>query len=106
MMMIFANLVLEREPFSWADLPGGVMSWVQSAGSLAAVALVFWMILYVVRALTGSAEQHGEKPSARITTVFVIALIVSAVAYLAAGGVRLWRVLEEETANAPTTLAR
>ncbi len=101
-MMIFANLVVEREPFSWADLPAGLIQWVQGAGSLAAVALVFWMILYVVRTLTGTAEKRGDKLPNWITTGFIIALIVSAVAYLAAGGVRLWGALEDEAPPDPT----
>src|SRR5437867_2893967 len=96
-MNLFAiGLVVEHEPYTWADLPAGLLSWVQSAGSLAAVALMFWLILYVVRALTGTAERRGDKLPAQLTTLFILALIVSAVGYLGAGGARLWAALGEE----------
>src|SRR5438128_5607261 len=104
--MIFANLVVEREPFSWTDLPGGLVTWIQGAGSLAMVALVFWLILYVVRSVSGMAEQRGGKQPAWITTWFIIAVIVSAAAYLAAGGVRLWAALQEEPPTAESTLVK
>lgn len=41
-MMLFASLVLEREPVQWSQLPGALMAWCQNAGAVAAfgVALV------------------------------------------------------------------
>ncbi len=104
--MIFANLIVEREPPTWADLPAGILIWFQSAGSLAAVALIFWLILYFVRQVTGMAEQRGEKFPARMTTWFVTALLVSAVGYVAAGGVHLLSVLGEEAPTPDSGLSK
>ncbi len=44
---LFATgFVLERDPLSWADLPGAVRQWVQSAGAVAAIGLLIWSIAW------------------------------------------------------------
>jgi hypothetical protein len=57
--MIFASLVIEREPMRWQDFPGALLSWVQVVGGFAAVALVLWGLFRWVRRapLAGSLPQ-------------------------------------------------
>jgi ABC-type transport system involved in multi-copper enzyme maturation permease subunit len=104
--MMFASLVLEREPLRWADLPGALITWVQDAGMVAALALFIWAIVTILRLTPGlrfrgtagsvirAAEQIGAAPAfdpsrsaaARMT---LIAALGSLLLY-ACFGLSLW----------------
>ncbi len=57
--MLFAALVLEREPTRWSDLPGGINSWVQDVGVLAVVSLGVYLLFLLVRGLSGPSRPAG-----------------------------------------------
>src|SRR5262245_40201180 len=42
---MFAVLEFDRNPLQLSDLPGGVISWLQSAGGFAVVAAVLWLLV-------------------------------------------------------------
>ena len=42
---MFATLVVEREPFTAADLPIGIMHWTQTVGALAMLGIILWLVL-------------------------------------------------------------
>ncbi len=42
--MLFSTMLLDRAPLQWADFPRALMSWVQNAGAIAAVATLIWFI--------------------------------------------------------------
>jgi hypothetical protein len=52
--MLFATLVLERDPLQWADLPTGLETWIQDVGGFAAAALVVYALYRWFRPATGS----------------------------------------------------
>ncbi len=41
---IFATLFVERDPLSWADVPAGIIQWVQSVGGFACLGLLLWLV--------------------------------------------------------------
>ncbi|MFO0968421.1 MAG: hypothetical protein U0793_22935 [Gemmataceae bacterium] len=47
--MLFASLVIEREPMQWSELPMALRSWAQVVGTLAAACLLIWLIAYVIQ---------------------------------------------------------
>src|SRR5262245_48469125 len=55
--MLFAAFVIEREPLNWRHLPAVLHLWMQTAGMVAAVCLLVWI---VVRAIQGG---FGGGPS-------------------------------------------
>lgn len=58
--MLFAALVLEREPTRWSDLPNGLLSWVQDVGMLAAVVVVPFLVYYLVQFAQRSPRAGDE----------------------------------------------
>ena len=46
---LFGILILERDPLTFANLPGLIQVWLQDAGGFAAVGLVVYL-LYALRA--------------------------------------------------------
>jgi hypothetical protein len=78
--MLFATtFILEREPLRWADLPHVLAVWVQTVGGLAALGAFLWFLVVY-------AQNRGEKE--RVPTVLpaVVALALSWLGFLAAGG--------------------
>lgn len=47
--MMFASLVIEREPLQLQDLPVAVVFWIQDAGIVAAIGLAIWAIAFAVQ---------------------------------------------------------
>ena len=43
--MMFADLVIERPPLQWSELPQAVQAWVETVGGFAAVAVLGWLII-------------------------------------------------------------
>jgi ABC-type transport system involved in multi-copper enzyme maturation permease subunit len=44
---MFGTFVIEQDPLAFKDLPGQMMTWVQSFGGLAAVGVIVWVILWM-----------------------------------------------------------
>jgi hypothetical protein len=65
--MIFASLILEREPSRWTDVPAMLALWTQNVGALAALGALLWFIV--------TLTQHGgEKRRIPIVLPALIAL--------------------------------
>jgi hypothetical protein len=75
--MIFATLVLERSPLQWADVPGGIVTWVTVVGGFATLFLALWLLYYVLGLGTSTAAQ--KKQASLFTAALVIALVGFAV---------------------------
>src|SRR4051812_33572266 len=46
---MFAVLVVEREPLTWAALPSAVLSWLHAAGGFALAALAIYLLAFLLR---------------------------------------------------------
>src|SRR5947209_7754931 len=88
--MIFAALVLERDPMRWQDLPAYLISWIQNAGGFAALGLLVWLVVRWVRPAVPSA-QAPISPFQRI--LFVLCLLGALVSYLALLGLKVPEML-------------
>lgn len=75
--MIFATLVLEREPLRWSDMASGLESWIHDAGGFAALGIVIYIIARM--ALKPKASPILTSPLQR--TVTTLAVVVMALAY-------------------------
>jgi hypothetical protein len=78
--MIFASLVLEREPITWAQFPAAVAAWLQDAGVLAALVLLIWCVAYVLQRPAGVSKDWNWVRSA-----FAYAAVASFVLFAAYG---------------------
>jgi ABC-type transport system involved in multi-copper enzyme maturation permease subunit len=67
--MILASLVLEREPMRWADVPGAIVTWVQDAGIVAALALLIWALARLLRRPAGPAA-GGRRRTFTVAALF------------------------------------
>lgn len=67
--MIFASLEIERDPLRWAEFPAYLATWIQVAGSVAALALILWFIHYF-------AEKRQFKKEK--LSFWALALVISA----------------------------
>src|SRR5688572_10348183 len=68
--MLFSTLLLDREPMQWADFPRALMSWVQNAGALAALATLIWFIATL-------ASSRLEKRRINVPSIVLVVLIAS-----------------------------
>jgi hypothetical protein len=82
--MIFASLVLDREPMQWSEFPTALATWLQDAGSLSAVALFIWCLAYLLQRPAGMSKDWNW-----VKTVFVYSACASFVLF-AVYGVLLW----------------
>src|SRR5688500_8818561 len=87
-MTMFGVLYLERDPLRLADVPAGLAHWVQVAGALAAIALVFWVPVRLVR---GAVDRTPARPW--LPAVFNSLLALAALGYLALLVVRMPEIL-------------
>jgi ABC-type transport system involved in multi-copper enzyme maturation permease subunit len=74
--MIFATLVLERDPMRWEDLRPAVETWVRDAGGFAAVALLLYAIFYLIQR-PGSG---GTKPRSGLQKTLIRLALLAAIA--------------------------
>jgi hypothetical protein len=91
--MLFAALVLEREPLQWGQFTGAASLWVQNAGSIAAIGLGIWVLANVLqrrkpfRVLLADSPRSVARPLsgvlALLTTLSFLAF--AAVAVIAIG---------------------
>lgn len=98
--MLFASLELEKEPMQWAELPAALGSWAQNAGGLAALCVVFWLLirLFLTQDRQAGAGRKGRPSRRGLPWGFLLGLIVAVVAYGIYGA--LWVV---ELASAGST---
>lgn len=75
--MLFASLIIERDPLELDELPAALASWLRDAGLIAAVGLVIWGLAYL---LQRPAWARHRQPSAR-ATLFLAAASGAAVLY-------------------------
>jgi hypothetical protein len=81
--MIFATLVIEREPMTWAQLPAAIGTWLQDAGILSAIVLLIWCVAYVLQRPAGvSAERNWVKSAFTFAAVASFVLFALYVAVL------------------------
>jgi hypothetical protein len=80
--MLFASLILEREPSSWSDTPAELMSWVQDYGPFAAGGLGLVVLVLLVRRLgrVGPATPSRLWPSWQ-PKLLVFGLLGAIIAY-------------------------
>src|SRR5579884_4196736 len=57
---MFAALAIERDPLSYADLPAGIITFLQAGGGFAAFGLAIWVLAHLLRRLTVPA---GRRPT-------------------------------------------
>jgi len=69
--MVFAALTLEREPMKWAELPMALRGWAQTAGLVAALALIIWTINWVVQNRMRHRSPMPRTASGRIFLLFL-----------------------------------
>src|SRR5262249_4204079 len=81
-------LTLERDPLQLADVPLGIVTWVQVVGSLAALCLLIWLFL---RLFFGGWWSDRARPWTG--SLFNAALVGAALGYLAFLGLRVPDIL-------------
>ena len=74
---MFAVLLLERDPLQLADIPTGLMRWIQAAGSVAGVFLFLWIIAWV-----SSKRRPAEGTRSWMPGVFKLLLACGVLGYL------------------------
>lgn len=75
-------IVIERDPLQWADLPGGVLLWLQAAGSFAALGLALWLLIGLPRLRRADRDATPRWQVSLFTLAAVVALGCYAVAAL------------------------
>jgi ABC-type transport system involved in multi-copper enzyme maturation permease subunit len=98
---LFGVLILDRNPLVLADLPGLTQAWLQDAGGFAAAGL----LLYLLAALRGPADQP-ESARARmpVTTFMLVMAVVSLLGYAAYAALLLAKI-GPDTVNVEQVLA-
>lgn len=88
--LLFAVLIIEREPLKLADVPAMVQSWVLVAGGFAVAALVLWLLAQALAGL-GPPGKRPERPWA----AWLLTGLLGGVALAVVAGAlpRLWTVL-------------
>lgn len=75
--MMFATLVLERDPLRWLDVPAGVMKWIQDAGGFAA----FGILMYGLSRLLPGRVRTPSSASVFQRTLAILSLVVMVLSY-------------------------
>src|SRR5207237_2174676 len=60
--MLFAALVLPREPLQWVQLAGAIHLWLQNAGAVAALGLGIWLLAQFLRRRQPFADVLTDVP--------------------------------------------
>jgi hypothetical protein len=79
---LFGVLILERDPFTLANLPGLAQAWVIDAGGFAAVGMIIYL-LYAL--LTPTENTAGAKERAGIPKIMLLCGIAALFLYVVAG---------------------
>jgi hypothetical protein len=83
---LFGVLLLERDPFTFANLPGLFQSWLMDAGGFAAVGLVVYLIYAL---FTPTDKSQAAKERAGVSQLMVMMAICSLLTYVVVG-VLIW----------------
>lgn len=75
--MLFATLILEREPMQLADLPQAVMNWLQSAGALASLGLFLFFLIKGRGRFAEMFRSEGRKTEARAASLGTLLTVLS-----------------------------
>lgn len=78
---MFGTFVLDHDPPQLADLPGGIVIWLQAAGGFAALALVLWLLLGLPRL---GARDRAAVPG-WMRSLFVLLTLATFLLYAVAG---------------------
>src|SRR5579864_3839495 len=81
--MLFAALILDREPLQWAQFLPAVMLWLQNAGSVAAVGVALWLLVQVAQRARPFAIMLADAPRALVP---VLSLVMTVLTLAAFGG--------------------
>jgi ABC-type transport system involved in multi-copper enzyme maturation permease subunit len=103
--MPFATFVLEKDPLQWSDAPNLILSWVEVVGSIAAVTLLLWFIVTLIRSRAAAGLDTARPAFGRL---FTLCLMVAALGYLSALILKLMEASRESpapAAKAATTTA-
>ncbi len=92
--MLFATLIQDRAPLQWVELPRAMMTWVQTAGGVAALAALLWFAANIA----GSRREKGRLTVSRAAVVafgaswigFVGVLLLFAVNWMGDGTLQHW----------------
>jgi hypothetical protein len=79
---LFGVLILDRDPFTFANLPGLFQSWLMDAGGFAALGLFVYM-LYAL--FTPTDKSLAAKERAGVSTLMVLMAIASLLTYVVVG---------------------
>src|SRR5262245_6081099 len=74
---MFGALVFDRDPAQLSDLPGRVVSWLQTGGGFAAFALILWLLLGLPRL---TARDRASAPG-WLRTLFVVSSLAALALY-------------------------
>src|SRR4051812_3524594 len=96
---MFGVYFLERDPLRLAEFPAGLTTWVQVVGSVAAVCLLVWLPIRLLRG--------GTTPVSRpwVPLVFTALVAVSFLGYLALFGLRIPEILAAIAGKEPEEAA-
>lgn len=92
---------LERDPLQLKQLGPGLEAYVQIAGGFAGIALLLWLVHYVVTRRRRESEAESRSP---VSLVFVVALVLSAIAYVIYGILWLPEAFSSTGIVSPTVL--
>src|SRR5579872_6679811 len=96
---MFATLVVEREPFTTADLPIGLMHWTQIVGALAMLGVILWLVL----GLPFLRRDERERIPAWQSKVFVGSILLAVLSYLLFIALGVIAAARSGTATAPSS---
>jgi hypothetical protein len=80
--MIFAALVLPREPLQWGQFYGAVHLWLQNAGAIAALALGIWLLAQLLRRGKPFADLLADAPASLAGSLSAVLSLLVGVAFL------------------------
>jgi hypothetical protein len=89
--MIFASLIIEREPMRWADLGPALASWFQDVGIFAEIAILVGALVLVIRALSGQPSTKWS-PGFKVLVACAALAQLFYVAFLICWRIQGWRV--------------
>src|SRR4051794_31169324 len=97
---MFGVYFLERDPLQLAEFPAGFTTWVQVVGSVAAVCLLVWL---PIRLLRGGGTTPVSRPW--IPLLFTALVAVSFLGYLALLGLRIPEIIAAIAGKEPEEAA-
>lgn len=78
-------IVIERDPLQWADLPAGLVQWLQAAGIFATLGLLVGFPLGLALRLPGLRREDRAALPGWMITLFALCTVVAVLGYLIGG---------------------